>query len=177
MRRDERVTDAMVKRAASAFSGSCAVYPDGSASTPISDWFKLDSQDAVDFGVLKQPKWDGHSQIRGLEQEDYIAAVIMQPMRAALSAALSEQTLPVRVEALQFNDDPCPSAECIFGHYVINPFYAHVELLVGYGRMSSMSSLGRVQLNQGSSLEDLRAAAQQDYETRIRSALSKEPGE
>lgn len=91
---------------------------------------------------------------------------------AAITAALSvEQMQPgVGVKKLEFNDDPCPAAVCAFGHYVINPIYSHVELLIGYGRMS-MTSLGRVQLNHGATIDDLINAAQADYEQRIRSAL------
>jgi len=83
------VTDEMVEEACRAFSEGYAVYPDGEAETRITDWFDLDAQDAVDFGVLKEPKWDGYSDIRGMQHEWYIAAVVRHAMRTALTAALS----------------------------------------------------------------------------------------
>jgi len=95
-----RVTEELVKRAAHAFSCARTTYPDGSAETPITDWFKMDAQDAVDFGVLKQPKWDGHSDIRASEQEDYLAAVVTQPMYAALTAALEAEEVFTRAQML-----------------------------------------------------------------------------
>lgn len=75
-----------------------------------------------------------------------------------------------RIKALEWNDDPCPAAKCVFGHYVINETYALVELFIGYGR-ASITGLGRIQLNQGATADDLKSAAQTDYEARIRSAL------
>ncbi|MDH1268596.1 hypothetical protein N5C81_13295 [Rhizobium pusense] len=77
----------------------------------------------------------------------------------------------VAVKALEWNDDPCPAAKCAFGHYVINENYSLVELFVGYGR-ASITGLGRIQLDHGATADDLKAAAQADYEARIRSALS-----
>ena len=89
-------------------------------------------------------------------------------MRAALSAALSEQTLPVRVEIKELEwSDGAPGtykeiAESPFGHYSVweingtacwSPWKAGSGFIVDGG------------------LEAAKAAAQQDYETRIRSAL------
>lgn len=85
----EPVADAMLKKACDAFAETYVTYPDGCASTPITDWFDLDAQDAVDFGVLKSPKWSYHSDIRSDEYRDYVAAVIRNPMQAALSSAQS----------------------------------------------------------------------------------------
>lgn len=84
------IPEDMLKAACRAFSEARAVYPDGEAETPITDWFDFDAQDAVDFGVLTEPKWHGHSDIGNMQQEQYIAAVIKEPMRAALRTALSE---------------------------------------------------------------------------------------
>jgi hypothetical protein len=80
------VADEDLRKACEAFAEASAIYPDGEARTPITDWFDLDAQDAVDFGVLKEPSWHGHSDIRGMQQEQYIAAVVKEPMRAALLA-------------------------------------------------------------------------------------------
>lgn len=77
----------------------------------------------------------------------------------------------VKTKDLEWNDDPCPAAESAFGHYVINERYAHVELLIGYGR-SMMTSLCRLQLKRGATLDDLKATAQTDYQDRITSALA-----
>ena len=107
--------------------------------------------------IIYDPKWH--------------APKIFAAAYSAISAALSDkQAGEVKIKPLEFNDDPCPAAVCVFGHYVINPIYSHVELLIGYGRMS-MTSLGRVQLNPGASIDDLQTAAQADYDHRIRSAL------
>ncbi|NTA34367.1 hypothetical protein G6K96_21785 [Agrobacterium vitis] len=76
------------------------------------------------------------------------------------------------VNLLEWDDeDYCPSAKCAFGHYVIHPLYCHVELLFGYGG-SVMTSLCRIELDAGATIDELKAAAQADYEARIRSALS-----
>lgn len=88
------VTDEILANACKAFSEASSVYPDGEAKTQVTDWFDLDAQDAVDFGVLKEPKWDGYSDIRGMQHEWYVAAVVREPMRAALNAALSAPTPP-----------------------------------------------------------------------------------
>lgn len=85
----EKAFNDILDVACKAFSESEAVYPDGSAATQITDWFRLDAQDAVDFGVLKEPKWGASSDVRGMQHEWYVASVIKEPMRAALSAALS----------------------------------------------------------------------------------------
>lgn len=87
-----KITDDRLFAACKAFSESEAVYPDGTAATQITDWFKLDAQDAVDFGVMQVPKWDGQSDLRGTQHEWYVAAVIKEPMRSALAAALAVQT-------------------------------------------------------------------------------------
>lgn len=84
----EGVTDDMLAVACKVFSESSVVYPDRSVKVPISDWFDLDAQDAADFGVLKEPKWHVYSDIRGMEHEWYVAAVVKDPIRAALEAAL-----------------------------------------------------------------------------------------
>ncbi|MCM2441147.1 hypothetical protein HGO34_15605 [Agrobacterium vitis] len=86
--------------------------------------------------------------------------------------ALSAPQPVVSVKPLEWDDeDYCPSAKCAFGHYVIHPRYCHVELLFGYGG-SVMMSLCRIELDAGGTIDELKAAAQADYETRIRSALS-----
>lgn len=111
MHKNERVTNAMVEAACKAFSEAEAVYPDGSAKTQITDWFKLDAQDAVDFGVLQQPKWDGISDIRGMQHEWYVASVIERPMRSALSAALSalvEEQPAVKANEADLRSEPHP---------------------------------------------------------------------
>ncbi|MEJ8308545.1 hypothetical protein [Agrobacterium larrymoorei] len=95
------IVEATLKAACKAFSEARAVYPDGEAETPITDWFDLDPKDAVDFGVLTEPKWNGHSDIGNMQQEAYVAAVIREPMRAALRTALSEAEQRARREALE----------------------------------------------------------------------------
>lgn len=82
----------------------------------------------------------------------------------------------VKVKTLEWNDDRCPAAACVFGHYVIYPHYFHAELLLGYGRMS-MTGLGRIQLDKGATVDDLKLAAQADYEARILSALAPQAGD
>lgn len=100
-----KITEDRLFAACKAFSESDAVYPDGSAATQITDWFRLDAQDAVDFCVLAEPKWDGVSDIRGTQHEWYVASVIKEPMRAALTAALAVQTQQgVEVKATEIND-------------------------------------------------------------------------
>lgn len=79
--------------------------------------------------------------------------------------------MTVSIKPLEWNDDPCPAAKCVFGHYVVNKNYADVELLVGYGRASA-TGIGRINLEVGATEADLKAAAQADYEARIRSALT-----
>lgn len=85
---EDTLTEEMLERACIAFSEASAVYPDGEVKMQITDWFDLDAQDAVDFGALKEPRWDGYSDIRGMQHEWYVAAVIKEPMRAALKSAL-----------------------------------------------------------------------------------------
>lgn len=85
------ITDAMVDAACKAFSESSCVYPDGDVKTPVTDWFNLDAEDAVEFGVIRHPKWDGYSDIRGMQHEWYVAAVVKEPMKAALFAAFNAQ--------------------------------------------------------------------------------------
>lgn len=86
--KNNSVSDEMVEAACKAFSEAYAVYPDGEVRASITDWFDLDAEDAVDFGVLKEPKWEGYSDIRGMQHEWYVAAVIREPMRAALKSIL-----------------------------------------------------------------------------------------
>lgn len=81
------MTEEKLTAACEAFSEAYAVYPDGRGKTPITDWFELDAQDAVDFNVLTSAKWSSHSDIRSDEYRAYVAAVIREPMRAALAAA------------------------------------------------------------------------------------------
>lgn len=78
------------------------------------------------------------------------------------------------VRRLEWDEEELPAAQCVFGHYVINPWYHHVELLIGYGKMV-MTSLGRIELGKDCSIDDLKAAAQTDYEKRILSALDATP--
>lgn len=79
--------EGLVERAAEAFAAASVVYPGGQTKTPIWDWFDLDAQDAVDFGVLQEPKWHFYSDIRGDQHMAYVAAVVREPIRAALSEA------------------------------------------------------------------------------------------
>lgn len=88
---DLTVTDEMVERACRVLAGTYAVYPDGSTRAHLSDWFDLNAQDAVDFGVLREPKWHSYSDIRGDEYEAYIAAVLREPVRSALLSALNDE--------------------------------------------------------------------------------------
>lgn len=76
----------------------------------------------------------------------------------------------VAVKTLEWTDDEWPNAKCILGHYVINPDYRTVELVVGYGGFGEISR-ARIQLGKDASDAELKAAAQADYEARIRAAL------
>jgi len=81
-----------------------------------------------------------------------------------------ESGIRVLCKRLVWTADDLPSAECVFGHYVIHPWYRHVELLNGYGRSLSIS-LGRIELGREATVDDLKDAAQRDFETRIAAAL------
>jgi hypothetical protein len=81
---------AVLNKACEAFSEAYSVYPDGRGKTSVTDWFELDAEDAVSFGVLKSPHWSSHSDIRSDEYREYIAAVIREPMRAALNSILKD---------------------------------------------------------------------------------------
>lgn len=155
-----QVTEEMIEKAAEAFSKATAWYPDNDVYGAVTEWFRLDSQDAVDFGVLKEPKWDGISDIRGMQHEWYVAAVVKEPMRAALTAALSDKQA-VEVKALEWHGD----GDC----------YAFAE--VTHTSYSIAFEEGRywanwnVALPPFDTLDDAKAAAQSDYDQRIRAAL------
>lgn len=72
------------------------------------------------------------------------------------------------------DDDPCPTSYCPLGAYVVNPLYCHAELLIGYGKTSSMISLGRIQLPIGSSVDDVKAACQKDFNERVLALLQED---
>lgn len=76
----------------------------------------------------------------------------------------------LQTKPLVWDDNPCPAAKCLFGHYVVNPRYFHVELIIGYGN-SVVTSLGRIELPRGASIEDLKDAAQNDLEHRVSAAF------
>ena len=80
-------------------------------------------------------------------------------------------TTAIAVKPLEWNDDDLPAAKCVFGHYVIHPRYKHAELLLGYGN-STCTSLGRVELDKAATVDEIKAAAQADYDSRILSALT-----
>lgn len=74
----------LIDEMAEAVAASYVIYPDGFVSAPLNDWIDLDAVDAVDFGVLKEPHWHYHSDIRGEQYEAYIAKILKNPMKAAL---------------------------------------------------------------------------------------------
>lgn len=99
-----------LEKAKEAIARSYVTYPDGSARTHISDWFDLDAQDAVDFGVMTEPKWHGHSDVRSDQQNAYIATVLGSgPLQVAISAYLSATPvdgLEVVAWEVQFQGSP-----------------------------------------------------------------------
>lgn len=77
-------TEDDIERALAALTQTHAVYPSGAPDAHLNEWFKIDAQDAVEFGVLKEPKWDGYSDIAIMQHEWYIAAVLKAPFRVAV---------------------------------------------------------------------------------------------
>lgn len=107
--------------------------------------------------------------------------LIPSPLRAKEAEGRSEadetalaSLNDVRVKALEWERDDLPTAKCVFGHYVINPRYHHVELLLGYGGAVA-TSLSRIEPGGKTTVEELKRAAQADYERRIREALDLPP--
>lgn len=85
--------------------------------------------------------------------------------RAALSSALSEQTLQVRVQALEWRREAPYHVARVFGSlYAVEAWDGGVTLSGIPGRRDFKT------------LDAAKAAAQQDYETRIRSALQENAG-
>lgn len=76
----------------------------------------------------------------------------------------------VAVKALEWTDDEWPRAKCILGCYVINRDYRMVDLIVGHGGVSEIMR-ARIELSKYASDADLKAAAQADYEARVRAAI------
>lgn len=177
------VTDEMVASACKAFSEGWSIYPDGEAKTQVTDWFDLDAQDAVDFGVLKEPKWDGYSDIRGMQHEWYVAAVVKEPMRAALTAVLSadpaRQTNMPLIKPLDWQGptpetNGCHVARCIFGTYsAVNEQGWYVMLDDHPWGQSFEWSAPDMRMT----FDDAAKAAQADYERRILSALATTEGQ
>lgn len=91
-------------------------------------------------------------------------------VKALRELALKSGSNHVRLQKLEWSNDNLPSAKCIFGNYVINWRYRHVELLIGYGN-SFTTSLGRIELDKDATVEDLKNAAQADYGSRLFSGL------
>ena len=89
--------------------------------------------------------------------------------QAALDAAEARAVVKPLVFAIEDDNPKLSVAPCVFGHYVTNAYYGHVELLVGYGR-GSMVMLKRIE-ERGASRERLEESAQTDFSARILSAL------
>ena len=53
-------------------------------TAPLIDWFDLDAQDAMDFGVLSEPKFDGYSDIAIMQMEWYVEKILEGPFLKAL---------------------------------------------------------------------------------------------
>lgn len=64
-------------------------------------------------------------------------------------------------------------ADCPFGTYYTHGFYKCVDLYVARGG-GMMSSLGRVQLGADATMDDLKDAAQADFERRVRECLQED---
>lgn len=76
--------EATIDKCLEAMAQATVTYPAGKVSAPLIDWFQLDAQDAVDFGVLTEPKFDGYSDIAVMQQEWYVEALLRQPFMQAL---------------------------------------------------------------------------------------------
>lgn len=76
----------------------------------------------------------------------------------------------VKIKALEWEEkDGCSEAKCAFGRYEICPHYNYVELLIG--SVVSSIRLTRIALELDATLIDLKAAAQADFESRVRECL------
>lgn len=103
--------------------------------------------------------------------KDVVHAYQAWPAICALAAS-PEQKPTVRVKKLEWH--PGGYANCELGTYVLYPLYAHAELLIGFGS-TLMTSIRRIQLDAGATDEQLKAAAQADYERSILSAIDFQP--
>lgn len=71
-------------------SESWIVYPDSflpdgtPIKGPLTEHFYLHEEDAVLFGVLKEPKWDGYSDIRAMQHEWFVAELLRKPIEDSL---------------------------------------------------------------------------------------------
>ena len=91
------------------------------------------------------------------------------PKPSAIDVAEARAVVKPLVFAIEDDNPKLSVAPCVFGHYVTNAYYGHVELLVGYGR-GSMVMLKRIE-ERGASRERLEESAQTDFSARILSAL------
>ena len=89
-----RVTDELIGKCLEAMAQSTVTYPDGEVSAPLIDWFKIDAQDALDFGVLKEPKFDSYSDIAVMQQEWYVEELLRQPFKNALKVLVAALDSP-----------------------------------------------------------------------------------
>ena len=84
-----KITREEMLDALSEISQSTVSYPlkDGETkpvTAPLLDWFQWDAQDAFDFGVLKEPKFDGYSDIAVMQMEWYVEEILEVPFMNAL---------------------------------------------------------------------------------------------
>lgn len=137
----------------------------------VTVWNIRDGQQAV----CKECKSTGAPTFHGPDgpKATWVHAVEAWNRRAALSAALSEQTQPVRVKALEWSliyssdDETAWSAMAIGGVYTVRQLTN-----TGGAWLHCVRTEKRYP-----SVDAAKAAVQQEYETRIRSALVDVPAE
>ena len=78
------VSNEIYHKCLEAMARSYVFYPDGTTYAPLVDWVEIDAQDAVDFGVLEEPKWHWYSDIAGMEMEWYTEELLKHPFIMAL---------------------------------------------------------------------------------------------
>lgn len=86
-----KITETQFKNALSAMAQSQVSYPLADGETELVtdfliDWFIIDAQDAVDFGVLKTPHFHSYSDIRIMEKEWFVEEILRDPFRNALKS-------------------------------------------------------------------------------------------
>jgi hypothetical protein len=181
MRRDERVTDEMVcpdcgrpiaKNAGDAARGDCPKWWAIRDEMAEKDCTRYAGQPRMSrdlLGKIIDDVFDGAIEDASVIEEIYASII----RHSALSAALSEKTQPVRVKALEWSliyssdDETAWSAMAIGGVYTVRQLTN-----TGGAWLHCVRTEKRYP-----SVEAAKAAAQQDFETRIRSAIVDVPVE